>query len=172
MNSLLKSLWIFSLFFTTFLSAQTIHQTSFTVKGNCGMCKARIEGAAKEAGATAANWNADTQKVSLQFDPATTSADAILKKIADAGHDNELHRASDAVYEKLPGCCLYDREPAAPVEADNQYFVRGNCDMCQARIEGAAKAAGASAASWNPETQAVTLEFDPAKTTADAILKK
>ncbi len=172
MNSLLKSLWIFSLFFTSFLSAQTTDQASFTVKGNCDMCKARIEGAANEAGATAAHWNSDTQKVSLKFDPATTSADAILKKIADAGHDNELHRASDAVYENLPGCCLYDREPTAPVKADNQYFVRGNCDMCQARIEGAAKAAGASAASWDPETQAVTLEFDPAKTTADAILKK
>ncbi|KQR95710.1 TonB-dependent receptor [Chryseobacterium sp. Leaf180] len=82
----------------------------FYVKGNCESCKKRIEKAAKDAGANAAEWNAETQKVTLDFDPAKTSSDKILKKIAEVGHDNEKYKAEKSVYDKLPGCCLYDRE--------------------------------------------------------------
>ena len=37
--------------------------------------------AAKEAGAKTANWNAETQKLQLEFDPSKTSKSEILKKI-------------------------------------------------------------------------------------------
>ena len=83
---------------------------SHFVKGNCGSCKKRIEKAVLETGATTANWDAETQKVTYSFDPKIISTDAILKKIADVGHDNEKYKAQDDVYKNLPGCCLYDRK--------------------------------------------------------------
>lgn len=178
MKTLLRSLLVFTLLISTFISAQTLTKSTFMVKGECGMCEERIETSAKKSGAKAAVWNAETQKLEVEFDPAKTSADLILKNIANVGHDNEKYRAPDTVYTNLPSCCHYERsaettsaqaEVAAPTE---EYFVRGNCDMCKARIETAAKSAGATAANWSAETQKVSLEFDPAKTSADAILKK
>ena len=180
MKTLLKSLFTFSLLFTHFLFAQTITKSSFLVKGDCGMCKERIETTAKKTGASIANWNAETQKLSVEFDSAKTSAEEILKNIAAVGHDNEMFSAPNDVYENLPGCCHYERETSilkttlteTPQKAENEYFVRGNCGSCKARIEKAAKEAGAISANWDAETQKVKLDFDPAKTSADLILKR
>ena len=181
MKTLLKSFLAFSLLFTNFLFAQTITKSTFKVKGECGMCKERIETTAKKSGATYANWNSDSQQLIVEYDAGKVSPDEILKKIADVGHDNEKFSATDEVYRNLPGCCLYPREPSflpvtnaepsRPTKAENQFFVRGNCVSCKTRIEKAAKTAGADSANWNPETQTVTLNFNPAKTSADAILK-
>ena len=162
----------FTLFIFQIFSAQTLTSANAAVKGSCGMCKDRIEAAAKSAGATKAVWNAESQNLSFDFDTAKTSREAILKKIADAGHDNELYSASDAVYQNLPGCCHYPREAQTQVKEKNEFFVRGNCGSCKARIEKAAKAAGAKSAVWDAVKQTVVLDFDPAKTSADAILKK
>lgn len=181
MKTLLKSLLAFSLLFTNFVFAQTITKSTFKVKGECGMCKERIETTAKKSGATYANWNSDSQQLIVEYDAGKVSSDEILKKIADVGHDNEKYSATDEVYRNLPGCCLYPREPSflpvtnaepsKPTKGENQFFVRGNCVSCKTRIEKAAKTAGADSANWDPETQTVTLNFNPAKTSADAILK-
>ncbi len=180
MKTLLKSLCIFSFLFTSFLFAQTITKSTFLVKGDCSMCKERIESSAKKTGAKTANWTAETQKLEIEFDPAKTSADQILKQIANVGHDNEKYKASDDVYEKLASCCHYDREPSflkteistLPVKQENQFYVRGNCGSCKARIEKAAASAGAESSNWDADTQIVTLNFDPAKTSANLILQK
>ena len=82
---------------------------SFKVYGNCGMCKDRIEKAAKAEGATSASWDSKTKMVTVTFDPAKTNVDALGKKIASVGHDTEKYKASDDVYAKLPGCCHYER---------------------------------------------------------------
>ena len=181
MKTLLKSFLAFSLLFTNFLFAQNITKSTFKVKGECGMCKERIETTAKKSGATYANWNSDSQQLIVEYDAGKVSPDEILKKIADVGHDNEKFSATDEVYRNLPGCCLYPREPSflpatnaepsRPTKGENQFFVRGNCVSCKTRIEKAAKTAGADSANWDPETQTVTLNFNPAKTSADAILK-
>jgi mercuric ion binding protein len=96
-------------------SAQTGTKTSgpktetIKVSGNCGMCKSRIEKAAKEEGATSASWDSKTQLATVTFDPAKTSADALSKKFAAVGHDTEKYKADDKTYAALPGCCHYDR---------------------------------------------------------------
>lgn len=77
------------------------------VSGNCDMCKARIEKAAKIDGVTKAEWNKKDKTLTATFDPAKTSIDAIGKKIAEAGHDNDKAKATDKAYDKLPGCCQY-----------------------------------------------------------------
>ena len=80
----------------------------FAVKGNCDMCKDRIETAAKAVdGVQSANWEADKQMLHLNFDPLKTSAEAVQKAIAAVGHDTEKYQAPDSVYNELPECCLY-----------------------------------------------------------------
>lgn len=82
----------------------------FKVSGNCVMCKNRIEKAAKGVkGVISANWDVDAKIIHLDFDAKQTSKDEISKAIAQAGHDTELDKAPDKVYNELPGCCLYDR---------------------------------------------------------------
>lgn len=86
---------------------------SFKVYGNCGMCKKRIEKAAKTEGVSAAVWNVDTKMISVTYDDTRVTADDIQKKIAAVGHDTDKFSADDTVYNKLPGCCLYNRKKQA-----------------------------------------------------------
>jgi len=83
---------------------------TFKVYGNCGMCKSRVEKAAKAEGATTAVWDKDTKIMTVTYDASKTSVEAIQKKVASVGHDTELFTAPGKVYEKLPGCCLYERK--------------------------------------------------------------
>ncbi|MBL7744873.1 MAG: carboxypeptidase-like regulatory domain-containing protein [Chitinophagaceae bacterium] len=80
---------------------------SFKVYGNCAMCKKRIEEAAKEKGVRSVVWDAQSKMLTLQYDPVTVSLGKIHHKLAAAGHDTELEKADDNVYNKLPDCCLY-----------------------------------------------------------------
>ena len=105
-----------------FLNATALfaqQSTSFEVLGNCGMCKSRIEKAAKEAGATNASWNEDTKQLKVSF-TSNTSVEAIQKKIAAVGHDNAGAKASDEVYNKLHGCCQYERNTKAAPAAEKE----------------------------------------------------
>ncbi|WP_183148029.1 TonB-dependent receptor domain-containing protein [Chryseobacterium nematophagum] len=162
-----------------FIFAQTLSKKQFQVKGNCEMCKERIENAARKAGAKTAIYSIDNQTLTLETDDNLISPDTILKKIAEVGHDNEKFKASNSSYESLPPCCHYERdlqtssmENYNSSKKENEFYVKGNCESCKARIEKAAKDAGADNAEWNAEKQMVTLNFDPKKTSADTILKK
>lgn len=93
-------------------AVQSEKTETFLVLGNCGMCQRIIEKAAQGAGATKANWDVDTDQLTVVFDPAKTSADAIQKAVAQSGYDNVAYKAPDAVYNDLHGCCKYDRSGA------------------------------------------------------------
>lgn len=146
----------------------------YDVNGECGMCKTRIEAAAKQAGVQSASWNEETKILDVEYNPAETNKEKILKEIAAVGHDNELFRAPDDVYEKLPGCCHYERKELSKTQQQeaNRFHVKGNCGSCKARIEKIAKNAGATNAVWDMETQSLVLDYDPAKVSADEILKQ
>jgi periplasmic mercuric ion binding protein len=77
------------------------------VAGNCESCKTRIEKAAKIAGVTKADWSIKTKVLTITYDPKKVTIDAIQKSIAAVGHDTPKYKASDKVYNALPGCCLY-----------------------------------------------------------------
>ncbi|WP_370898732.1 TonB-dependent receptor domain-containing protein [Chryseobacterium gossypii] len=160
-----------------FIHAQNLSKSQFKVKGNCEMCRERIEDAAKTAGASEARYSVEKQTLTLET-KSGISTDVILKKIAESGHDNEKFQATDEAYHNLPECCHYERNTSAFTAAiqnpkkDNEFYVKGNCGSCKARIEKAAKEAGAGSAEWDAEKQSVTLNFDPSKTSADKILKK
>lgn len=90
------------------VSAQTKTET-FKVSGNCGMCKSKIEKAAKDAGAKSAEWNEDTKMLTVSFKSSTTNTAKIQKSIAKVGYDNAGAKATQESYDKLHGCCKYDR---------------------------------------------------------------
>jgi periplasmic mercuric ion binding protein len=92
---------------TVYSQSVTTKTETLKVSGNCDMCKARIEKAAKIDGVTKAEWSTKTKTLTATFDPAKTSIDVIGKKIAAAGHDNDKAKATDAAYDKLPSCCQY-----------------------------------------------------------------
>lgn len=95
--------------FTVFAGNKT---EKFKVYGNCGMCESRIEKAAKSVeGVSKADWNKETKMMEVVFDDTKTNVHKVEMAIAKAGHDTDMHRASDETYEKLPGCCHYDRAP-------------------------------------------------------------
>ena len=174
MKNLASKLVFGVLIFVTQLSFSQIRTEKYHVEGSCSMCKTRIEKTAKSLGATEASWNSETKELSIQFDSQKTTKENLLKALADVGHDNELYKAPDEVYENLPGCCLYERakEKPAAQKLPNEFYVRGNCGSCKTRIEKAAKESGALSATWDAEKQTVLLDFDFAKTNADIILKK
>lgn len=82
----------------------------FNVKGNCSICKTRIETATKTVtGVSAADWNQNTDLLIVTFDISKTNVHKIQEAIAAVGHDTPMNKAKDEVYDKLPSCCKYDR---------------------------------------------------------------
>ncbi|MCY1721083.1 cation transporter [Prolixibacteraceae bacterium Z1-6] len=93
--------------FTVFAGNKT---EKIKVSGNCGMCEKRIEKTAMTVeGVSKADWDKKTKKLEVVFDDEKTSLDKIEVAIAKVGHDTPNHKASTEVYDKLPGCCKYDR---------------------------------------------------------------
>jgi Protein of unknown function (DUF3347) len=89
---------------------------TYQVNGNCGMCKKTIEKAANINAVAKGVWNKDSKIITLTFDSVKTNADAILKRVALVGYDNELFRATDEAYNKRPACCHYERKPITKIE--------------------------------------------------------
>ncbi len=82
------------------------------VLGKCGMCKTRIEKAAKSVdGVIAADWNKQSEILEVTYDTTKTSTKDIQTAIAAVGHDTEAVKAKDDVYNALPACCKYERKP-------------------------------------------------------------
>lgn len=88
-------------------TASAVH-TMFTVRGNCDMCKDRIEKAAMRVeGVLSAHWDKAEQKIHLSYDKSKTTEEVIGKEIATAGHDTDRYKADAQTYAGLPGCCRY-----------------------------------------------------------------
>ncbi|MBL4592870.1 MAG: heavy-metal-associated domain-containing protein [Flavobacteriales bacterium] len=83
---------------------------TFKVYGNCGMCEKTIEGALKDVkGIDKAEWNQETKMMEVVYHTHDISLDEIKKKIAEVGYDTKAFRATEKVYNGLPGCCQYER---------------------------------------------------------------
>ena len=94
----------------TTATAQTEKKETFEVAGNCGMCDTRIEKAAKSVdGVISADWDKETKMIDVKFNSDKVEIHKVHMAIAKAGHDTKMHKASDEVYDKLPGCCKYER---------------------------------------------------------------
>ncbi|MFQ5445992.1 MAG: heavy-metal-associated domain-containing protein [Saprospiraceae bacterium] len=180
----LSLIFSFVLFAGLQLQAQdaTVKTETFKVYGNCGSCEKRIEKAANGVrGVQSADWDKETDMITVRFDAATADLVTIKKAIAASGYDTEEFRAPEEAYNSLPGCCQYDR-PAAPdaVESTTDvqtteatFTVYGNCGMCKRRIEGALKEVpGVYGAVWEKGTKKLTVNYDEATITLDDIQKR
>lgn len=107
------------------LSTQAQHETnseqaqeknknaSYNIKvnGNCEMCKKRIEKAAYAVkGVKSAEWNTDNHTLHLILNEEKSAINDVKNAIAKVGHDTDEVKAPKEVYEKLHGCCQYDRK--------------------------------------------------------------
>jgi copper chaperone CopZ len=120
------------LFVVTGCEAQIKNAKKETVKvyGNCGMCKKTIEKAANEKGIVKADWDIDSNMLTMTYDSAKTNPDAVLKKVAYAGYDSDKFRAPDEAYDALHGCCQYDRPVKNTAKAESHDAHKGH-DMAE-----------------------------------------
>jgi periplasmic mercuric ion binding protein len=81
------------------------------VNGNCEQCQKRIQKAAYSvAGVKSAIWSIETHQLDLILDEEKASVELVKKAVAKAGYDTEDEKATTDSYDKLPGCCQYERK--------------------------------------------------------------
>lgn len=138
---------------------------TFFVDGLCGMCKKRIETAAKTVeGVDAADWDVESRILTLFTSQVELEATVIHQAVLAVGHDTESLKASDEAYDKLHAFCKY-RDPKQIAahrkpESGADFFVDGICGMCKDRIEAAVqKVPGVDKANWNEDTRMLSIAF-------------
>lgn len=81
------------------------------VNGNCEMCKKRIEKAAfSVAGVKSAEWHIDDHMLHLIINEEKCALLDVKKAVAKVGHDTDDVKATQEDYDKLHGCCMYERK--------------------------------------------------------------
>ena len=119
---------------TSVSSAQKTTKETIPVSGNCGMCKNKIEKAAKGAGAAEAKWDVEAKSLTVKYNSSTTNAAKIQDAVAAAGYDTRDVKTTDEAYNKLHGCCQYDRTAANDCCKDGKCSKPGHDgkDCCKA----------------------------------------
>ena len=97
----------FGLMTVTTITAQTkekvqtkkdVKTETFKVYGNCGMCKTRIEEAAKSVkGVKSAEWDVESKMMTVTWNESKSSLDDVSNGIAYVGHDTKWNTAKGAV---------------------------------------------------------------------------
>jgi hypothetical protein len=127
----LKLVFLSSLFI---LFAKLVHAqnktTTFKVAGECGMCKKKIETAAKNAGATCAVWNEASKALTVKFNSQSASESKIQESIAGVGYDTPNFKATEEAYNKLHECCKYERISAQKNCCDGASCTQEECKKC------------------------------------------
>ncbi|RXR20540.1 metal transporter [Flavobacterium amnicola] len=81
------------------------------VNGNCEMCKKRIEKAAiSVSGVKSATWHMEDHVLHLIVNEEKCDVKSVENAIAKAGHDTKNVKATKEDYDKLHGCCQYERK--------------------------------------------------------------
>ncbi|MGG5575872.1 heavy-metal-associated domain-containing protein [Myroides sp. C15-4] len=94
------------------VSAQEKEQPKqvIAVKGQCEMCKKRIEKAALDVkGVRSVDWSIADQQLTVYLNPKKTTGKEVQNAIAKAGHDTAAVKATDEAYNGLHSCCKYER---------------------------------------------------------------
>lgn len=96
-----------SLFSISSFAQSDIKTETFKVEGNCGMCKKRIEESAYIKGVKRAEWNKESQILTVIYRSSRTTLEDIAQSIAKAGHSSEKAESLEKDYNRLPTCCQY-----------------------------------------------------------------
>ena len=96
-----------ALLLTVAANAKVVEKT-YTVRGHCGMCKNRIETAAKGfEGVQSAAYDLKAQSLTLTCDTRLVKPNKVLKAIAAMGYDAGKFTAPQEAYDRLEACCRY-----------------------------------------------------------------
>lgn len=115
---------------TVFAQIKNAETKTFKVKAKCVSSKEIIESTGNQKRISTVSYNTDEGIATIKFDNTKTTAEAILKKIALSGFDNEQYFAPDNVYEKLAADCKYARDKKA---ADHS--IHSNSTHNQSKIQ-------------------------------------
>jgi copper chaperone CopZ len=81
-------------------------ESEFYVRGNCDMCKERIENAAKaKPGVVSASWNVETSQLRVSYDSLKTKELEIHQAVAATGHGTKQVEMNEEAHKELPECC-------------------------------------------------------------------
>ena len=81
-------------------------QSSFYVRGNCGMCEERIEKAVTAIdGVKKADWDVKTKNLTITYDSTKIDEANIQLIVANTGHETDKIQSPQAVHDALPLCC-------------------------------------------------------------------
>lgn len=84
----------------------SLKDESFYVRGNCNMCKDRLEsGVKKLEGVTQAKYNVEDEMLKVTYDSIVTTRVIIEKQCAALGHGTKAYPMNEKNHEELPECC-------------------------------------------------------------------
>ena len=106
---LLGTMSLFSIA-TVFAQIKNAETKTFRVKGSCNSAKELIEKAGSQKRISEVSYDTNEGTATITFDKTKTTSEAILKKIALTGFDNDEYFAPDNVYQKLGKDCQYTRD--------------------------------------------------------------
>lgn len=75
------------------------------VKGECDMCKDKIEKALDIPGISFAEWNVETKMLTVRYNDKKVSEDQIYATISGLGYATDKTEANTAAQQKLDKCC-------------------------------------------------------------------
>lgn len=102
---------IFSCSINTHKKTQVDSIIQFEVKGNCEMCKKRIEDAlVSQRGIKKAQWNIQTKIVEVVYDSLKINEDRMHHVLSEVGHSTNKLKANPKSYNTLHSCCKYNEE--------------------------------------------------------------
>jgi len=79
---------------------------SFYVRGNCEMCKDRLESGVKSlSGVAQAKYNIKNEVLKVTYDTILTSRAVIEQQCANLGHGTQAYPMNEKNHEALPECC-------------------------------------------------------------------
>ncbi|ANH83946.1 hypothetical protein A8C56_14105 [Niabella ginsenosidivorans] len=99
--------------FSLFAKAQikNAKTETVTIQGSSPACKKMIEYAGNRKRIARLTWNADTKTAQLTYNAKATTKEAVLKRVALAGFDNEVYNAPLSAYRMLTSECYYKGAP-------------------------------------------------------------
>ncbi|MGB4959277.1 MAG: TonB-dependent receptor, partial [Saprospiraceae bacterium] len=169
MKNIQRSLMMILMMSSSYISMMSQQKINLTVHGVCGMCTDRIETTAKKLeGINTAIYDLDKQLLTVDAAP-DFDQQGLIAAILAVGHDTEGLKAADDIYNSLPDCCHYRKEMSmeevnqvTPPENQLSISVKGECGMCETRIEEAALSViGVHFADFDLSTHVLTVDVDP-----------
>lgn len=81
--------------------------TKFWVAGVCGMCEQTIEKTMDTKGVITADYDLQSNMLTVTFNSKKITEDKLHKLLNDAGYDTEKSICTEEQYSRVHGCCQY-----------------------------------------------------------------